>query len=76
MIARYFTREDDSGDLVRFVDIEPALRDADRYQWLLPCIAGTDDDAGDRRNRALGKHYRAGLRGNKLVDAARAECPK
>jgi hypothetical protein len=63
------------GDLVRFVDIEPALKDSKRLAWLMPILTGNDDALADARTQALARLLVSGLTGNALVDAAMAECP-
>lgn len=66
---------DDGGDLVLFADIEPALRDADRFAWLLPVIGGDDDDVANARTQALAAGLLCGKTGVALVDFARERCP-
>jgi len=70
------TRADEAGDLVLFRDVEDALRDSTRFKWLLPTFSADDEVAGDRRNRALSRLHRQGLRGVKLVDQAMKDCPE
>jgi hypothetical protein len=66
---------DGGGDLVLFADIEPALRDADRFKWLLPVIAGNGDHVTRIRAQALADGLTLGLTGSGLVDFARRRCP-
>lgn len=67
----------DPAGMVRFADVEPALRDARRFRWIEPVICGAPDDpAGSRRALALYAAHRTGLRGLALVDAAMEACPQ
>lgn len=64
-----------SGDLVLFAHIEPALRDAERFAWVLPIISGKGDDSMVRpRMEALAIGLLLGLKGRDLVDFARERC--
>lgn len=64
----------ESGRYVRFADVEDALKDAERFEWLRPVIEGNDDREADRRTVALGLGLVEGLTGRELVDWARARC--
>lgn len=55
---------------VRFADIEPALQDTQRLQWVLPIIDGADDRVANQRTAALAIGLQRGLRGIPLVDYA------
>lgn len=67
---------DEAGDLVRYADVEEALQDKDRLEWLLPVIAGTPDDkVGYHRALALAAGVTRGLTGRTLVDWAREGSP-
>lgn len=66
---------DEAGDLVRFADVEPALRDSARLAWLLPVLEGDEDDpAANRRSGALSMGLQLGLTGLPLVDMAMEAC--
>lgn len=62
------------GTLVLFADVEEALHDRDRFEWLQPVIEGGDDATADRRTVALAAGILAGMRGRELVDFARTRC--
>ena len=65
-----------SGDLVKFADVEEALQDRDRLDWLMPVIAGSPGDkVGYQRSLALAAGVTHGLRGRHLVDWAREGSP-
>lgn len=63
------------GDDVRFVDVEEALRDRKRLQWLLPVIDGNDDATANRRAAALAAAMQIGLSGLPMVDRAMEIAP-
>jgi hypothetical protein len=64
------------GDLVKFADVEEALQDKDRLEWLLPVLAGRPvDPVAEARTRALAAGVQVGLAGRHLVDWAREGCP-
>lgn len=62
---------------VSFADVEEALRDRDRLDWLMPLI-GTANGATDveitRRSISLAIGLSGGLKGRALVDFARTRC--
>lgn len=61
-----------SGDLVKFADVEEALQDKDRLEWLFPALAGKHGDpVGNSRTAALTAGLQIGLTGRALVDWAR-----
>ena len=60
---------------VKFADVEDALRDRDRLQWLLPVVDGSRGEAiADQRTVALAQGLVQGLSGVALVDWARERC--
>lgn len=63
----------EKGCMVRFADVEEALGDRDRLEWLLPLLGGVaaDDALIDCRNAALTLGVLSGLTGRALVDFAR-----
>lgn len=65
----------EAGDFVRFADVEEALQDRERFDWLRPIIEGDDDAAANRRTVALALGITGGLKGRALVDFARTHCP-
>jgi hypothetical protein len=64
----------EAGQFVRFADVEEALKDAERFEWLRPVFEGSDDGEADRRSVALGLGLVQGLSGRELVDWARVRC--
>ncbi len=69
-------RPEEDGDLVKFADVEEALRDKDRLAWLLPVISGDDEHVANQRTRALAAGLVLGLQGIALVDHAMKVCVK
>ncbi len=67
-------RPNPHGSVVRFADVEEALRDADRLAWILPLIDGKEREIAERRMAALDVGVREGLTGRELVDFARRAC--
>ena len=65
----------EDGESVRFADVEAALHDRDRFEWLQPIIEGDDDAVANRRTMALALGLQVGKTGRELVDFARARCP-
>lgn len=65
------------GSLVRFADVEAALRDTTLLSWLLPLVdgKGLSDIESTRRMTALASGMRSGLTGRDLVTWAVARCP-
>lgn len=61
----------EAGDLVLFADVEEALHDRERLEWLLPVISGNDDDLANERTARLATGIVRGLQGRELVDFAR-----
>lgn len=64
------------GPAVLFADVEPALRDSARLEWLLPIVSGDDDTVANRRTAALAAGLLVGLSGIPLVDYAMEGCPE
>lgn len=62
------------GQTVLFADIEPALRNSARYEWLMPVLAGADHRRARLRMEAIAAGYALGKRGNDLVDYAMEGC--
>lgn len=65
----------EAGNLVLFADIEPALKDQTRFQWILPLIDGSDNEHSEARSFALFNCHQEGFRGLALVDEAMRRCP-
>lgn len=65
----------EDGPAVLFKDVEDALHDRKRLEWLLPIIEGRDDAVANRRTATLAGGLIAGLTGIALVDAAMQACP-
>lgn len=59
------------GRVVLFADVEEALQDRERFDWIRPIIEGDDDAVANHRTAALADGIAAGLRGRALVDFAR-----
>lgn len=59
---------------VLFADIEPALRDSVRYNWLMPVLSGMDNRLARLRMEAIAAGFALGKRGNDLVDFAMEGC--
>lgn len=66
---------DVAGKYVLFADVEEALHDRDRFEWLQPILEGDDDAVANRRTMALALGLQVGKTGRELVDFARARCP-
>ena len=61
---------------VRFADVEAALADRDRLEWLLPVLdSAFGDEVGNLRTQALSAGLLLGKTGRDLVDFAREGCP-
>lgn len=58
---------------VRFADVEEALRDRERLEWLLPVVSGDDNATADTRTAFLAAGLLQRLSGRALVDWARAQ---
>jgi hypothetical protein len=70
-------RPDVAGEFVRFADVEEALQDRYRLDWLLPLISGgtgVTDVECTRRMTSLALGVSGGLKGRALVDFARTRC--
>ena len=63
------------GPAVLFADVEDALRDRKRLEWLLPVINGEDENVADHRTAALTAGLMLGKTGVELVDYAMEGCP-
>lgn len=64
-----------AGRYVLFADVEDALRDRARLEWLLPIVDGSDDGLANRRTAALLHGLLLQLSGVPLVDHAMRNCP-
>ena len=61
----------EAGQLVRFADVEDALQDKERLEWVLPVICGVPEPLAAQRTTALGVAMLKGREGRALVDYAR-----
>lgn len=64
------------GSLVRFTDIEDALKDTVRLKWILPLIDGSESsEVVAVREVALGMAKINGKRGTEMIDQAMRVAP-